>query len=95
MQSSEVSESIVQCDFAHFISNEFFLIVQMNDASLNFYKYHGIDGFKVMHNIEIDGGGNMTNARPSFSLIENQRGFLELLAINTGQEIGIVEYIFQ
>lgn len=95
MQSLEVPEPIVQCDFAHFISNEIILMVQMNDASLNLYKYHGIAGFKFVHNIEIHGGGSTTDGRPSFSLIENRKGFLELLAINTGQEIGIVDYIFQ
>lgn len=94
MQTLETRGPIVQCGFAHFANNEFILMVQMADASIGLYKYHGIDGFQTVHNIKVNGSGDTNSSRPSFSLVEDRRGYLELLAINTGLEVGIVECVF-
>lgn len=69
-------------------------MVQMADASIGLYKYHGVDGFRTVHNIKINASGNTHPFRPSFSLAEDRQGNLELLAINTGPEVGIVECVF-
>lgn len=69
-------------------------MVQMGDASIGLYKYHGIDGFQPVHIIKINGTSETPTTRPSFSLAEDRRGHLELLAINTGSEVGIVECVF-
>lgn len=95
MQTLDVHGAVVQCAFAHFASNEFIFIVQLADASIVFYKYHGIVGFRMVHDIEVNGIGDSPQARSSFSLAEDRRGFLELLAVHTDQEVGIVECIFQ
>lgn len=94
MQTLDIHASVVQCAFAHFASHEFIFIVQLADASILFYKYHGIIGFHVVHDIEVNSIGDSPQARPSFSLVEDRRGLLELLAVNSGQEVGIVECIF-
>lgn len=92
MQTLEVHGIVVQCGFAHMASNELILLVQMADASINFYKYHGIVGFQMVHEIKINGARDAS--RSSFSLAEDRRGDLQLLIISTGLEIGIVELIF-
>lgn len=93
MQKLEPDGPVAQCGFAEFASNEFIFIVQMIDASITFYKYRGIAGFQMAHDIQINGTA-VTSDRPSFSLAENRGGDLQLMAINTGQEVGIVEFIF-
>lgn len=95
MQTLDVHGTAVQCAFAHFASNEFIFIVQLADASIVFYKYHGIDGFRMVHDIQVNGIGDSSQARPSFSLAEDRQGLLQLLAVHTELEVGIVECIFQ
>lgn len=96
MQKFAVHGPVVQCKFVHFVNNEFLLIVQMSDASIVFYKYLGIAGFLMAQDLKINGPSDPLAAvtRPSFSLVEDRRGFLELLAINTGLEVGIIECVF-
>lgn len=71
-------------------------MVQMTDASVVFYKYYGIAGFRIVQDLKINGPSDPSAAvaRPSFSLVEDRRGFLELLAINSGVEVGIIECVF-
>lgn len=94
LQTLEILGPIVQCRFAHFASNELILMVQMVDGSFIFYKYYGIVDFRMLHTFKLNDIGKKHSAYPSFSLTEDRQGFLQLLAINTGLEIGILECIF-
>lgn len=74
-----------------FPTGEFILLVQTT-ASLNLYKYEGISGFKLINSMKINQPTRGTPLmKPQFSLIENQKQNLEVIAINTGYEIGFIE----
>lgn len=87
------------CRFSRFSPDELILAVQTANGSIKLYKYLGMSGFQYVHTIEINDqqrsqSHSIENVRSSFSLVESGSNDLNLIVLNTADEIGIIECVF-